>query len=574
MRLRQLLRLSTLLFLGSAALPAGAQVSLPSRQEVTPPTPEPRTESNVEVDARGAVETTNCPFQGSALRLTIRSLALTRPDGSPLQPEIARTLADLAPPAGEQPITVVCDLRDQANAALRGAGWVASVQIPAQEITDGVLRLQVVTARIDSIRVRGDAGRYEPLLRRRLAEIQALDPLNERDAERLLLLAGDVPGLDVALSLRPSGGEPGAVIGDLTVSSRRFAMFANAQNYNSKLLGRETIYARGEIYGLTGLADLTYLGASTTADFREQVIVQGGHIFGLDIAGAGTTLGGRATYAWSRPDLGPLDLRTTTFIAGMDLVRPLIRSVRANARARLGFDYIDQISKIGGGDSAVTLTRDKLRIAFVGLDADQQLIDANGATWFSVAGSAELRKGLGVFDASERGISSGELTSRLEGDARALVARGTVEATMFLGPVFSLASLGQVQWANNPLLNYEEMALGSLTIGRGYDPGSNSGDRAAGLRNEVRADVPGLPLGVQLFGFYDVLHLRNLDRNRLEGARTFDSAGGGVRLSLPNRLVLEVTYAKPLDRALALDERKPPARLLLSLTAQLRDRAR
>jgi hemolysin activation/secretion protein len=555
------------------ASPVAAQV-LPSRQEVTPPTPQPRTESNVEVDARGAVETSNCPFQGSALRLTISSIALSRPDGSPLQPEIARTLANLVPPAGEQPIAVVCDIRDQANAALRGAGWVASVQIPAQEITEGVLRLQVVTARIDSIRVRGDAGRYEPLLRRRLAAIQALDPLNERDAERLLLLAGDVPGLDVALSLRPSGGEPGAVIGDLTVSSRRFALFANAQNFNSKLLGRETIYARGEVYGLTGLADLTYLGASTTADFQEQVIVHGGHIFGLDIAGAGTTLGGRATYAWSRPDLGPLDLRTTTLIAGFDLVRPLVRSVRANARARLGIDYIDQVSKIGSADDAVTLTKDKLRIAYVGLDADQQFIDVNGATWFSIAASAELRKGLGFLDASERGISSGELTSRLEGNSQALVARGTVETTMFLGPIFSLAALGQVQWTNDPLLNYEEFALGSLTIGRGYDPGSNSGDRAAGVRTEVRADVPGLPIGVQLFGFYDLLHLRNLDRNRLEGPRTLDSAGGGMRLSLPSRLVLEVTYAKPLDHALALDERKPPARLLLSLTAQLRDRAR
>ncbi len=68
-----------------------------------------------------------------------------------------------------------------------------------------------------------------------------------------------MPGLDVALSLRPSGGEAGTVIGDLTISSRRFALFANAQNYNSALLGRETVYARGEVYGLTGLGDITYL---------------------------------------------------------------------------------------------------------------------------------------------------------------------------------------------------------------------------------------------------------------------------------------------------------------------------
>lgn len=556
---------------GSA--PAGAQVSLPSRQEVTPPTPEPRNESTAEVDARGAIAEPTCPFDGSPLRLALNRIALTRPDGSPLQPEIARALADLRAPEGEQPISVVCAIRDEANELLRRAGWVASVQIPAQEVADGVLRLQVVTARIVEVRVRGEAGRYEPLLRRRLAAIQALDPLNEREAERLLLLAGDVPGLDVALSLRPSGGEPGAVIGDLTVSSRRFALFANAQNYNSRLLGRETVYARGEIYGLTGLGDLTYLGASTTADFQEQVIVQGGHIFQL--GDRGTTFGARATYAWSRPDLGPLDLRTDTLIAGLDVVQTLQRSVRSNARARLGVDFIDQISRVGGGDEAVTLTRDKLRVAFAGLDADRQFLDANGATRFALAASVELRKGLDVFDASGRGFSGGELTSRIDGNARALVFRGAVDATLYLGPVFSVAGIGQVQWANDPLLNYEEFALGDLTIGRGYDPGSNSGDRAAGGRVEARADLPVTPLvGTQVYGFYDHVHLRNLDRTAIEGPRDFGSFGGGVRLSLPNRLVLDVAYAKPLDRALLLDERKPPARVLVSLTLQLRDRAR
>jgi hemolysin activation/secretion protein len=166
-----------------------------------------------------------------------------------------------------------------------------------------VLRLEVVTARIVELRVRGDAGRYEPLLRQRLARIQAMDPLNEREAERLLLLAGDVPGLDVALSLRASGGKQGDVIGDLTVSSRRFALFANVQNYNSALLGRETVYARGELYGLTGLGDITYFGASAAVDFPEQFIVQAGHIYA--VAGAVDPV--ERAYPWRaglyRPDI-------------------------------------------------------------------------------------------------------------------------------------------------------------------------------------------------------------------------------------------------------------------------------
>ena len=150
-----------------------------------------------------------------------------------------------------------------------------------------------------------------------------------------------------------------------------------------------------------------------------------------------------------------------------------------------------------------------------------------------------------------------------------------MDATISLGPIFSIAGIGQVQWTNDPLLNYEEFALGSLTIGRGYDPGSNSGDRAVGGHVEARADVPLTgALGTQVYGFYDHLYLANLDRARIEGPRNFASVGGGLRLTFPNRLVLGVGYAKPLDRALLLDDRRPPARVLVSLTVQFRDSAR
>lgn len=564
--------------LGTATLLAGAgpgvaQVSLPTRQELTPPAPDRQAESTASVDARAALTQPACPFDRSSLRLTLKAVRFTRPDGGALPPPIAALLEPLTAPEGDQSIRVVCDLRDRANAALQRAGWVASVQIPAQEINGGELALQVVTGRIVEVRVRGDAGPYQALLRDRIERIKALDPLNEHEAERLLLLAGDTPGLQVQLSLRPAGTEQGAVVGELSVQFRRYSLLANTQNYNSRLLGRESFYLRGELYGLTGLSDLTYVGASASYDFHRQVIAQAGHVIGLDASG--TTLGVRGTYAWSRPDLGALDYRTDTLIAGIDLQHPLLRSLRRNVRARAGFDFINQLSTVGSNNSSVPLTTDKLRVFFLGVDGDYRRTRFDGSTAFSLTGAVEVRKGVGAFGASKVGFVDGVLTSRIDGDARALVVRGSTDVVVGLGRVFSIAGGVQGQWADRALLNYEELSVGNLTIGRGYDPGAASGDRVVGGRGEVRAELPVTRrFGTQLYGFYDHEYVNNLDRNLVENDRTYRSVGGGVRFALPGRALLELAYAHPLDKASIRDDRRPSDRLLLSLTAQFRGPAR
>lgn len=565
--------LAALLWSGAALAQNAPPQSLPSPEQVTPPTPQTRQGSRVAVDSRAAFEAERCPFDDSALRLDLRKVEFTRPDGSPLQPEIAAVVSKLKLPSGDQSIRVVCDLRDETNAALRREGWVASVQIPAQEITDGTLKLQIVTARMVETRVRGNPGPYEGLLRERLAQLQSYDPLNERVVERLLLLAGDVPGLDMQLALRPAGGRQGEVIGEVTINYRRFTVLANAQNYNSRVLGRETAYVRAEYYGLTGLSDLTYAGVSSTADFQEQKIVQVGHIFGLDRSGS--TFGGRVSYAWSRPDLGVLDYRTDTLIAGFDYTRPLLRSLNTNLTAGAGFDYINQITDIYAGDTKLPLTRDRMRIAYASLSGDMRDVRMDGSVIWSLRTALELRKGFDILDASKRGFSGGSVQSRIDGHADAFVARGSVEGIAGLTSGFRVIGRTQAQWTNVSLLNYEEFSLGNLTIGRGYDPGANSGDRAVGFSGEAELDVPfSRKLTSQVFGFYDFVYLDNLDRGSTERSRKLSSFGGGVRLGLPGMALLEVTYAHPKDKALTIDEAPPADRVLVSLSLRFSDGVR
>lgn len=547
----------------------GRGVIAPPSEVVTPPSPRTAPPSRAEVDARAALVQPPCPFADSPLTVRLDRVVFAQPAGGPIHPDLAASLAGVVAPAGEQPIRVICDLRDAANSALRRDGWVASIQIPAQEIAAGELRLNVVAARIVRTRVRGAAGPYEAVLRRRIALLEALDPLNERQAERLLLLAGDLPGLNVRLALRPAeGGAPGEVEGELAVEFRRTALLANAQNYNARLLGRETVYARGELYGVSGMGDTLYFGASGSVDVRKQVIVQGGYLSTLDTSG--TSFGSRMSYAWSRPDLGELDYRTDTLIAGFDLTGPIVRSVGGNATAGLGFDYVDQTTDIAVGSGVQRLSRDRLRVLYANLGGDYRLTRFDGSTRMLVRGDLEVRQGLDLFGASRPLAEGGAFQSRADGRSDATVLRADVELYAEFGPFLAYSGRAIGQYADQPLLNYEEFSVGNLTVGRGYDPGANSGDRALGFRSEVIARLPAVAtLSAQLFGFTDIVFLDNNDVDAIETDRRLRSMGGGLRLILPTRALLEVSYAHPLDRALRLDERPPPDRVLVSLTTQL-----
>ncbi len=546
--------------------------SLPNREQVEIPQPEAaRERGRVRVNARDAVQTAPCPLERYDLKVSITSVRFTGTGGAPLHPTLAPLLASVGPPAGgEQSIRVVCDIRDRATELLRREGYVASVQIPPQTIETGELRLEVVTAKVVDVRVRGDAAPYRETLAARIDQLRALDPLNERDAERILLLAGDVPGLDVRLSLRPAGTVPGEVIGDLEVSYTRANFLANVQNYGSRQLGRETAYVRAEAFGLLGAPGVTYVGASSTIDIDEQQVVQVGHVAGLNERGL--SLGGSFLYAWSRPDIGLLDLRSESLIGRIEVTEPALRSLTTNVNLSTGLEIIEQRTRVFSDGEGLPLNRDKLRVLFFRVEGNVREPLIGGGDAYSLTAGLEIRRGLDILNATKRrSISPGGFTpSRIEGDPTATVIRGDFSGVIGVGPIFSLAAQGVAQWTDNPLLNFEEFSLGNLTIGRGYDPGANSADRAIGLRVEPRAKVFESPrVRADLFGFYDSVWIYNLDQNAVENDRRLGSYGGGLRVLLPGLAIFEAMYARPEDKALIVpNAKRAPDRLLLSLTVQ------
>jgi hemolysin activation/secretion protein len=573
------------------ACTAGAQAQAPpnlprppTREEVERPQPraaQPRARLSVE----GGVERAPCALDGEAfrdIRFTPRSVAFG--GLKQLPPEALRPAFE--PFLGrEQPVAIICEIRDRAATILRDAGYVAAVEIPEQRIAGGDLRLEVLMAKLVAVRVRGDAGRAERTIARYLEKLIGQEVFNRYQAERYLLLARDLPGYDIRLALKSAGAGRGEVIGEVTVRRQPGELIANVQNFGSKSLGRWGTLVRGQVYGLTGLGDRTTLAAFTTADLREQQTVQLGHDF--RIGGEGLTLGGLLTYAWAEPDLADptLDIEAKTLLATLEASYPFIRTQAATLRGGLGFDYIDQKVRFNRLD----LSRDRLRIAFARLDFDRidrpSLGERAGYSaaeprW-RIGGRIELRHGLDLFGttpscgpAFARCTAPGAVPpSRLEGDSDATSLRFEALGEYRPVPKLTLAAGVRAQFTGDPLLSFEQYSAGNYTIGRGYDPGTLLADRGIGFQAEIRYGSLVAPaagkLAWQIFAFLDGARVSEAGRiPTLTGGRSLVSAGGGLRAALGDGARLEAVLAVPLERAGVPAARGDP-RLLLSLTTRL-----
>ena len=547
---------------------------LPSREQIE--LPEPATAElgpSVSVN-RENLRQTPCPFDGSELTASINTAVFGGPDDRPLPPEINALLADISPSGSVEPISQLCELRDEAARRLNDAGYIAAVTIPEQEITTDAqtARLVVILARLVGVQVVGEPGGQARRIAARIERLKQIYPLRTAELERELLLASDNPGLDVAMNLAAApGGQPGEMVGQLRVSRKTFAITANANNLGSRALGREIGSVRVEAYGLTGLADVTFIGASSTLDFEEQWTVQGGHYFTLD---NGLTFGGSLAYAESRPDIG-LPLKANSLLGAIEAYYPIIRTVTSRGTLGGGLEIIDQDSVLSAGGVTAPVTRDKLRVAFAKLEGTKREFAADGRILGVFSGTLQLRKGLDIFDATQRGTPDGlYFSSKLEGDPQALIVRGGYSASQRFGD-FALLTQLQGQYSGVPLLAFEEFSVGNYTIGRGYDPSATSGDSALGVRIQPSFVIGAGGTTIEPYGFFDTVRIWNEDIFTTEDGRSLSSAGLGARIYFADRFVLDAGWAHPFDRALNVPgATRAPDRLLVSLTASFGPSAR
>lgn len=562
-----------------------APITPPNRSDLIPPD-QRRDDRSVTLTVDGDFERAPCALdrpEFSDIRFTIGGVQF---NGLERVPGLSLDTAWADFKGRELPVSVLCDIRAEANAMLRRQGYLATVEIPEQSLADGIPDFNVVFGRLTAVRVRGEAGPSEKIVAGYLEKLTRQDVFNTNTAERYLLLADDLPGLDVRLSLRPAaGGAPGDLVGEVAVLRQRGMIDFNVQNFGSEALGRFGGVLRGEVYDLTGLGDRTSIAVFSTLDFKEQHTLQIGHDF--RIGSEGLRLGGQFTYSTANPTtaLAGFDVEAETIFASIYASYPLLRTRRHSVFVDTGFDYVDQEVDL----NAIGLTEDRVRMVYARVAGDmidqQSVLRAGGYSPFEpklrLRYGLEARHGLAVFDASPDcrpnllGCLFGGVVppSRIEADPTPLLLRINADIEYRPDPLLTFALETQAQITNDPLPAFEELAAGNFSIGRGYDPGAVLGDSGIMAAFELRYGslVPQSVRGFayQPYLFSDVAYVWNEDPSRQPtNPDRLWSAGGGLRVAWGAGLQSDFVVAVPLARP-DLAATKGDVRFMFSLTARL-----
>lgn len=408
--------------------------------------------------------------------------------------------------------------------AFREAGWVVRAYLPAQDIQDGVVTIQVVEAVFGATRIEGEAKRMatDRILRGVDAQQAKGRPLNADVLDRALLLADDLPGVAVSGALRAGKGEGET---DLVLKLADEALLmgdASLDNTGSRSTGRERFSANLNLNSPFSMGDLVTgnLIHSKGSDYFRLG-------YSLPVGVSGLRVGVNASYLDYElvgSDFAALNAEGNSTSIGIEANYPLIRSRLKNLYLTLNVDRKSYENEALGATSS-DYDIDNFSIGLNG-----NLFDnlggggANSASLMLVNGNIDL----GALEIRENAALDGGFTK----------LRYSLSRQQVITDQFSLLASLAGQESGDDLDSSEKFYLGGAYGVRAY-PTSEAGGASGNLINlELRWR---LPQGVTLSGFYDHGRVRNDD-----GSPSYSLKGAGLAAAWQTDfgLNLKATWAR------------------------------
>lgn len=469
-----------------------------------------------------------------AVRVTLKSVRFEGVSALPVE----RLQSQAQPYLGREiAVAEIFELARALTATYRGAGYILSqVIVPPQSLADGVLTLRVIEGYIATVRIEGDSD-----ARRTLAalgeKIMASRPLQAGVLERYLLIANELPGIQVRSVLAPSQ-QPGAADLILLVSPKRVEGYVSLDNYGSRYLGPAQLSASVAVNRIAGDDQLRVLATAA----GESEMGYGELAYSRVLTSEGLRLGASASTTHTRPGatLEPFEIRGRADTAGVSLAYPFVRTRNSSLIGRALFDYRDIDTDILGA----RVIEDRIRALRLGLGW-LQLDRFDGQNTLYV----EFSQGLGGTQADD------PLKSRAGADGEFRKTTFDYERFQPLGANFGVTLGLGGQWTDEPLLSSEQFALGGRRFGRAYEPAEIVGDRALAARIEPAyfGRGAGALQSWQLYGFWDggTVWYRDDPVSGQRPAQSLASAGFGTRLFAGRTLSATLEAAWPLTRPVA-----------------------
>lgn len=432
---------------------------------------------------------------------------------------------------------------DAVQQLYREAGWMVRAVLPAQEVQNGRVKIEITEARLGKVVLTGEAKRVQASVIEGMIsqQLQPGAPIPQAGLERALMLLTDLPGMTPSASFA-QGAQPGQT--DLVMDVQDKPLLnglVSLDNMGSpstgtiRLLGTVNVNSPLQIGDLLSVTGLKTEGSHYARAAYSLLAGHDGWRIGLQASDVG--------YSFFK-DGGFFSGTARTH--GLSTTYPLVR--RQLQTLALNGSWDEKSFRNDGGQPSDY----GIRVGNLALTANAQDNWAGGGIsnasvqWSSGRVSPHTQ----VLDATTQGQFS-----------KWLITAGRVQA---LGQGLNLYVTGQVQRANKTLDSSEKLYLGGAYGVRAYPGTEGAASEGESLSLELSQRVQE---GLNLNGFYDWARARN-PQDLQAALRDYKLRGYGVSATwqAASRLQIKASAARRIGDAPQSNNTFGASRLWLSAT--------
>jgi len=372
-------------------------------------------------------------------------------------------------------------LAQKLEALYRADGYIlVQVIIPPQEINidSGIVQLQVINGAIKNIIFTGDAPKgAKDQLHVYAQKIENEDPISYHSIDRFLVLANQLPGIDVSATLVPDPKVTGSADLIVKIVQTPFSGFINFNNWNTSYIGPYQTSAGVSAYDLFGADALTLTGSTSINSASE---LQYGSInYAIIVGPYATEINPSISSTLTQPggNLSNLELSGLSLKYNLSVNQPLYTSTQQSLTAQTSIYHTDSSNDAYSG--AQTVYNDHITAFVAGLNYQGPFLQMYHDITFSITTGIPLGTPDGLANPSVTGAQTNFVHfNLLTSDIHYLTER------------LSVALATQFQYAPNTLVSSEQIGFGGQQFGQAFTPYIISGNSGAMGSLSLRYDLP------------------------------------------------------------------------------------